>query len=108
MALAEAQIPEWTLGERLAKARKVVGLTQKGMAEKMDVSASAIAKWESGNGEPQNFMDTIDRWSEITGVDPAWLLGFRTGSFSTPLEVITNSDQYVPLTLPFDRRLEPV
>ena len=82
MALAEVTIPEWTFGERLAKARKHARLNQAEMAERIHVSPSAIAKWESDRGEPRNFRDTIDAWSEVTGVDPAWLLGFRTGSFS--------------------------
>jgi transcriptional regulator with XRE-family HTH domain len=106
MALAEAAVPEWTFGERLAKARKHVGLTQESMAARMNVSASAIAKWESDRGEPRAFQKTISEWAEVTGVDQAWLMGFRTGSFWTPV-VLTNPDLVQP-SLPFDRHLESV
>jgi transcriptional regulator with XRE-family HTH domain len=36
-----------TLGEKIKEARKQCGLTQEQLAEKMLLSRSAIAKWES-------------------------------------------------------------
>ncbi|MBQ9610556.1 MAG: helix-turn-helix transcriptional regulator [Lachnospiraceae bacterium] len=36
-----------TFGEKLKKARKEAGLSQEQFAEKMSVSRSAIAKWET-------------------------------------------------------------
>ena len=36
-----------TLGEKIKEARKQNGLTQEQLAEKMNVSRSAVAKWES-------------------------------------------------------------
>ena len=41
-----------TLGEKIKEARKQCGLSQEQLAEKMAVSRSAVAKWESGNGLP--------------------------------------------------------
>ncbi len=41
-----------TLGEKLRKARKEADLTQEEFAEKMGVSRSAVAKWESDRGMP--------------------------------------------------------
>ena len=41
-----------TFGEKLQEARKTAGYTQEQLAEKLCVSRSAIAKWESGNGMP--------------------------------------------------------
>ena len=41
-----------TLGEKIKEARKQCGLSQEQLAEKMTVSRSAVAKWESGNGLP--------------------------------------------------------
>lgn len=41
-----------TFGEKLKEARKEAGLSQKQFAEKMSVSRSAIAKWESDKGMP--------------------------------------------------------
>lgn len=111
MALTDtvAFVPEWTLGERLAKARKDgAGLNQEQMAERLNVSASTLAAWESDRNRPRDLAGIAQQWGEITGADPAWLLGFRTGSFSTPFEVITNPDGVLAMTLPFDRHLEPV
>lgn len=41
-----------TLGEKIKKARKEAGLSQEQLAEKMCVSRSAIAKWETDKGMP--------------------------------------------------------
>ena len=41
-----------TFGEKLKLARKEAGLSQEQLAEKMSVSRSAIAKWESDKGMP--------------------------------------------------------
>lgn len=108
MALAETSFPEWTLGDRLAKARRFAGLEQEDMAERFGKSRATISTWERDEAQPRKMMEVITKWAEVTGVDPAWLLGFRTGSFATPLSVITNSDDVVPLTLPFGRQLESV
>ena len=41
-----------TFGEKLRNARKEAGLSQEQLAEKLSVSRSAVAKWESDNGMP--------------------------------------------------------
>lgn len=41
-----------TFGEKIKEARKEAGLSQEQFAEKMSVSRSAIAKWESDRGMP--------------------------------------------------------
>lgn len=41
-----------TLGEKIKEARKQCGLSQEQLAEKMSVSRSAIAKWETDKGLP--------------------------------------------------------
>lgn len=106
MALAaEPAIPEFTLGDRLAKARDFAGLSQQQMADKLDVKRTTLSTWERELSQPRDFMGVIDRWAEITGVDPAWLLGFRTGSVLT---LLTNPKAVQP-SLPFDRgHLAPV
>lgn len=39
---ADLHVPQWTLGDRLAKARKDAGLSQKEMAERLEVTAAAV------------------------------------------------------------------
>lgn len=41
-----------TLGEKLRNARKQEGLSQEQLSEKLGVSRSAVAKWETDNGIP--------------------------------------------------------
>ena len=41
-----------TLGEKLKKARKQAGLSQEQLAEKLTISRSAVAKWETDKGIP--------------------------------------------------------
>ena len=41
-----------TLGEKIKEARKTAGLSQEQFAEKMNVSRSAVAKWETDKGLP--------------------------------------------------------
>lgn len=41
-----------TLGEKLKDARKQASLSQEQLAEKLGVSRSAVAKWETDNGMP--------------------------------------------------------
>lgn len=75
MAVKAVAVPEWTLGDRLTKARKLAGMTQDEMAEELDLSHSTIAKWEVDAGQPRNFMKRIQQWADLTGVPAAWLLG---------------------------------
>ena len=38
---------ELTLGQRIAQERKKLGISQVGLATRLDVSRQAISKWES-------------------------------------------------------------
>ena len=51
-----------TLGEKIKDARKQCGLSQEQLAEKMSVSRSAIAKWETDKGLPD-----IDNLKALVG-----------------------------------------
>ena len=54
------------LGQYIAKRRKYMGLTQEELAEKVDVSKSAIAKWETDRGLPDR--DNLKRLSVVINV----------------------------------------
>ena len=52
-----------TFGEKLKEARKDAGLSQEQFAEKMSVSRSAVAKWETDKGMPDvNNLKVIARY----------------------------------------------
>ena len=58
-----------TLGQFIAKRRKYMGLTQEELGEKIGVSKSAVAKWETDGGLPDR--DNLRRLSKAinTSID---------------------------------------
>ena len=61
-----------TFGEKLKNARKDAGLSQEQLAEKMSVSRSAIAKWESDKGMPD--VNNLKVMSQLLNVSVDYLL----------------------------------
>lgn len=54
-------IEAMTIGERITKARKAVGLTQEELGRRLGVSASMVSQYETGARTPK--VDTIKRFS---------------------------------------------
>ena len=54
------------LGNFISQRRKNMGLTQEQLAEKVNVSKSAIAKWETNGGIPDR--DNLYKLSEVMDV----------------------------------------
>ena len=61
-----------TFGEKLKEARKNAGLSQEQLAEKMSVSRSAVAKWESDKGMPD--VNTLKVMAQMLDVSVDYLL----------------------------------
>ena len=61
-----------TLGEKIKEARKRCGLSQEQLAEKMSVSRSAIAKWETDKGLPD--IDNLKALAGFLNVSVDYLL----------------------------------
>lgn len=61
-----------TLGEKIKEARNQCGLTQEQLAEKMTLSRSAIAKWESDKGLPD--VDNLKALAQLLNVSVDYLL----------------------------------
>ena len=61
-----------TLGEKIKEARKQCGLSQEQLAEKMSVSRSAIAKWETDKGLPD--IDNLKALAVFLNVSVDYLL----------------------------------
>ncbi len=61
-----------TFGEKLKEARKEAGLTQDELAEKLSVSRSAVAKWESDKGLPD--VNNLKAMSQLLSVSLDYLL----------------------------------
>lgn len=63
--------PQWTLGDRLRKARESAGMSSSDMAATLDVSRNTIGNYESGRTHPATL--AIRAWALATGVREEWL-----------------------------------
>lgn len=61
-----------TLGEKLKEARKQAGLSQEQLSEKLGISRSAVAKWETDKGIPD--VDNLKALSKLLNVSVDYLL----------------------------------
>ncbi len=77
-----------TLGEKIKIARKQAGLSQEQLAEKMEVSRSAVAKWEVNNGMPD--IDNLKMLSKLLGVTIDYLVGNGENLDEVATEETTN------------------
>lgn len=67
-------IPEWTLGDRLRKARERTGLNQENFAKALGVGGrSTVANWETDHTKPRPLV--VREWSRLTDVPEWWLWG---------------------------------
>lgn len=74
-----------TLGDRVKRFRKTNGLTQQQLAERVGVTQSAVAAWESGKREVPNG-DNLLRLSEVLGFQADELIGAASGAPKVPRE----------------------
>lgn len=69
---ATARYPTWTLGDKLRKAREMVGLTQTEMALAIGISRQSVSNYEVGDYEPRRIV--LNAWSTQTGVPIDWFM----------------------------------
>jgi transcriptional regulator with XRE-family HTH domain len=62
-----------TIGQRIAERRKLLGISQESLGERMGVSRQAISKWEADGAIPE--IDKLIALSKLFGVSVGWLLG---------------------------------
>jgi transcriptional regulator with XRE-family HTH domain len=67
-----SSVPEFTLGDRLRKAREVAGLDQSEFARVADISRTTVINYEHGKRQPRPVY--LRAWSIATGVDLRWLV----------------------------------
>lgn len=68
---AGGTVPEFTVGDRLRKAREVSGMDQGQLAEAMGVSRRTVSNNESGHVKPRVIV--IRAWAMATGVSVDWI-----------------------------------
>lgn len=66
---------DWTFGDRLRKARRVLGITVDELARSLDVSKQAVSQWETGATIPRSVNAVARRLELAYGIPAAWLLG---------------------------------
>lgn len=78
VGMAATQIPAWTLGDRLRKARVAAGIPRQGdMAAKLHVARATVNTWETDTHEPN--WPTLEAWARITNVSLRWLVTGEEG-----------------------------
>lgn len=85
MTNESAAVPEWTLGDRLRKARQYAGLEQTELAARIGIARSSITRYETDLGRPAR--PVLLSWALCTGTDLGWLAGggeILPGTFTPP------------------------
>ena len=72
---------------RLKELRLGNGLTQKQLADKLNVSQNAIYNWENGKRQPD--FQTLEKLAKIFDVNIDFLLGSNTGTYSRMLKYLS-------------------
>jgi len=75
-------IPEWTLGDRLRKARMMTGMTVAEFAERIGVSDRTINNAEGDRRTVRKI--TLNAWALATGVSARWLATGEGQPTTTP------------------------
>lgn len=72
-------VPDWTLADRMRKARLHAGLEQTEIAADLGISRQSVGNYENGRTKPLRVV--LMAWAMRTGVPLAWL---RDGVMSQP------------------------
>lgn len=72
-------IPEFTLADRLRKAREITGLNQRDFANEIGVNRNSVGNYETGMTKPRPVV--LRAWALRTGVPAMWL---ETGEAPSP------------------------
>lgn len=75
-------VPEWSIADRVRKARECAGLKQEEFAELVGMSRAGLARIEQGKGEPRR--TTLIAIAFATGVSLDWLETGKTPGGDEP------------------------
>jgi transcriptional regulator with XRE-family HTH domain len=78
--------PDWSLGDRIRKARVTTGMTQTEFAAAIGVKEGTLAAWETSRAHPRSadIVDVAKRIETVTKIPASWLLGMDDGPPSPP------------------------
>lgn len=75
------RVPQWSLGDRLRKAREVAGMSQQDWADEVGISRGSVANYEAGKQKPRR--PVLLAWAMRSGVQLDWLAGGENPPSST-------------------------
>jgi len=70
----------WTFGDRIRKARIMVGMNQREFADAIDVAEGSLAAWETDRATPRDIVAIAKRVEMLTRIPAARLLGLTPES----------------------------
>lgn len=83
------------IGNKIAKARKEINMSQAQLAQLLFISPQAVGKWERGESIPDIL--TFNRLAEILGVDLNYFSeNFQSADNEIPVQGIVNNEQPAP------------
>lgn len=88
-----ANIPQWTLAERLRKVRRERGLSQEVFAARIGVKPGTYSAWETGRNVPDRIDELAEKLEGATGITRLWFLGWSDGAPPPPGGVVTGAYQ---------------
>lgn len=75
-------VPEFTVGDRLRKARECAGMEQSELAAAIEVDRKTVSNYERGHVKPRPIV--MAAWALATGVDRQWLETGRKSQIPGP------------------------
>ncbi len=82
---------EQTMGKRIMRHRKALGLTQEQLAEKLGVTAQAVSKWENDQSCPDIYM--LPKLAELFETTTDELLGHTQAFRTAPVETADEDEE---------------
>lgn len=75
-----AVVPEWTLGDRFRKVRRMGGLGQAEFAVELGTNQKTYASWEADKSAPRHaqLIAIAKRIELISGISASWVLGVES------------------------------
>jgi transcriptional regulator with XRE-family HTH domain len=98
-----AWIPDWTLGDRLRKVRRHLGISQSEFAVMIEQNPKSYSSWESDQAQPRQLVSVAKRIEIATGVPASWVLGLASN-----LDTGTDTRRYPTGSSPSTRMLSLV
>lgn len=82
----EPRVPEWTLTDRLRKARELTEMTPEAFAREIDVSKATVYNYENPLYTSRRKDIVLKQWALRTGVDLGWLITGVAPSDTNPTD----------------------